>query len=262
MDLGLADKVALVTAASKGIGLAVARRLAREGAIVAANARNAAPIAAAAADLGTISGSIRPYPADLLVEAEVDALIERVVADRGRLDILVLNTPGPRILPFLETQSNDWTQAYEMLVRPCIRLAHAASHLMVRQGSGAIVFLTSTWVKQPAPGGVLSSVMRSALSALSKQMSIELAPYGVRVNQIQPGATGTDRMEAIVAAKAAKNGTSRDLEMGRVVEQIPLGRWASADEIADAVAYMVSPRGSFITGATLQVDGGAVRSTV
>jgi 3-oxoacyl-[acyl-carrier protein] reductase len=104
--------------------------------------------------------------------------------------------------------------------------------------------------------------MRSALSALSKQMSIELAPHAIRVNQIQPGATGTDRMQAIIAAKASRNGTSQEVEMRHVVDQIPLGRWADPDEIADAVAYIVSPRSSFITGATLQVDGGAVRSTV
>lgn len=262
MDLGLVGKVALVTAASKGIGLAVARRLAQEGATVAASARNTEAISRAAADVHAEAGRLHAYTSDLLVESETEALISRVVADHGRLDILVLNTPGPKIVPFIETTAQDWACAYATLVRPCIQLAHAASRRMIEQGGGAIVFLTSTWVKQPAPGGVLSSVMRSALSALSKQMSIELAPHAIRVNQVQPGATGTDRMQTIIAAKASRNGTSQEVEMRQVVDQIPLGRWADPDEIADAVAYIVSPRSSFITGATLQVDGGAVRSTV
>lgn len=262
MDLELRGKVALVTAASKGIGFAVARRLALEGATVAVSSRRFEAISKAIVELGAVDGNLHPYAADLNVETETEALLTQVLADHGRLDILVLNTPGPKILPFLETTLADWASAYNSVVRPCIQLAHAAARQMVRQGGGAIVFLTSTWVKQPTPGGALSAVMRSSLSALSKQMSIELASHGVRVNQIQPGATGTDRMQAIVAAKALKNGTSRQEEVRRVVEQIPLGRWAEPDEIANTVAYIASPRCDFVTGITLQLDGGAVRSTL
>jgi 3-oxoacyl-[acyl-carrier protein] reductase len=104
--------------------------------------------------------------------------------------------------------------------------------------------------------------MRSLLSALAKQMSLELAEHGVRVNQLMPGATGTDRMENIVAAKSAANGTTREEEIRKVVSAIPLGRWAEPEEIARAAAYLVSPAAAFVTGETLAVDGGAIRSTL
>jgi len=117
-------------------------------------------------------------------------------------------------------------------------------------------------VRQPSPGGVLSASLRSAVSGLAKQMALELAPLGVRVNQVQPGATATERMQAIIAAKASANGTSAEEEQAKVVHEIPLGRWAEPEEIADAVAFLSSPRSSFVLGSALAVDGGAVRAVL
>jgi NAD(P)-dependent dehydrogenase (short-subunit alcohol dehydrogenase family) len=133
---------------------------------------------------------------------------------------------------------------------------------MVERGDGSIVFITSTWVRQPKAGGVLSASMRSAVSAMGKQMAIELAPRGVRVNQVMPGATATDRMKNIVAGAVARNGTTPDQERAKIIQDIPLGRWAEAEEIADAVAFFASQRSSFVTGSALAVDGGAVRGTL
>ncbi|MGW1025115.1 SDR family oxidoreductase [Streptomyces sp. NPDC002577] len=251
MDLGLKGKVALVTAASKGIGQAIARQLVAEDAVVAVSART--PVEAE----GQTS-----YPTDLLDPAAVERLIPDVIAAHGSLDVLIVNTPGPKIMPVLEPTLADWDAAYAQLVRPAVQLAAGAARVMAENGGGSILFITSTWVKQPAVGGALSASMRSMLSALAKQMSLELAEHGVRVNQLMPGATGTDRMENIVAAKSAANGTTREEEIGKVVSAIPLGRWAEPEEIARAAAYLVSPAAAFVTGETLAVDGGALRSTL
>ncbi len=262
MELGLNGKNVLVTAASKGIGFAVARRLSAEGARVAMNSRNGDTLLRAVAALDSSPGTVFAYPADLLDEAATEAMFRAVEAAQGPLEVVILNTPGPPIKSFIDTTAADWTSAYQSLLRPCIQLAKLAAQSMAPQGRGVIIFLTSTWVKQPSPGGVLSAVMRSAVSALSKQMALELGPRGVRVNQIQPGATATDRMKAIVETKANLGRTTQEQVIKEVVAQIPLGRWAEPEEIADVVAFMASERSKFVTGVALQVDGGAVRSTV
>lgn len=261
MDLGLRDKVVLVTAASRGIGLECARAFLGEGATVAINARTEANLASAADQLG--SGSrLTCHSADLSDEADTARLLASVERAHRRLDILVLNTGGPIIAPFLDTTLDDWTAAYQSLLRPAVQLAHGAARCMTASGGGSIVFLTSTWVKQPKVGGGLSAAMRSAVSALAKQLALELGPRGVRVNQVLPGATSTERMRAIVHAAAQRNGTSEAAELDKIVAEIPLGRWASPDEIAATVVFLASPRSGFTTGAALQVDGGAVRATL
>jgi 3-oxoacyl-[acyl-carrier protein] reductase len=266
MDLDLGDKVALVTAASKGIGFAVARRLVMEGATVVLSSRAGAALDDAAGKLAGFAagfpGQVTAVPADLSADGAGTRLVADVLGRYDRLDIMVSNTAGPRIGPVLDFTDEDWDGAYASLLRPAVQLSRAAARHMAARGTGSIVFLTSTWVRQPAPGGGLSAAMRSAISALAKQLALELAPSCVRVNQVMPGATGTDRMRDIAAAKAQRNGTTIAQEVAEVISAIPLGRWADPDEIADAVAFLASPRSAFTTGHSLSVDGGAVRATV
>ena len=259
MDLRLDGQVVLVTAASKGIGFAVAERFAREGATVIISSREGASLDDAVERIGS---GVTKQAADLTEDGSGTSLIERVIAEHGRLDILVSNTPGPRIMPALDTTDEDWEAAYGALLRPAVQLSRRAAKQMCLQGSGSIVFLTSTWVKQPAVGGVLSSTMRSGVSALAKQLALELAPHGVRVNQVMPGATGTARMRDIIRAKSLQHATTEDEERSTTVRDIPLGRWAEAAEIADTVAFLASPVSSFSTGIAINIDGGAVRSTL
>lgn len=256
MDLQLQGKTALVTAASRGIGHAVAHRLAQEGMTVVSAARSSQ---GDATNLG--DGRLVPTVHDLSDADATQRLVADVVSEHDRLDVLVLNTPGPRIVPVLETEWDDWAEAHDRLLRPVVQLATTGARQMVQQGGGTIILLSSTWVKQPAPGGVLSAAYRSAAAAMVKTLAAEVAPHGVRVVHVMPGATGTDRMQDIVASKSAANDTTVDDEIAKVVRDIPLGRWAEAHEIADAVAFLASPRAGFVTGSTLTIDGGAVRST-
>lgn len=255
MDLSLEGTVALVTAASRGIGASVSARLAQEGATVVAVSRSGAEVAQGD------RGRIVPWSVDLGDADATAGLVDRVVGEFGRLDSLVVNTPGPPLLRVTDTTWQDWQDSHDQLLRPAVLLGTAAARAMSAAGTGAIAFMTSTWVVQPVEAGVLSAAYRSAVAALSRTLALELAPSGVRVMQVIPGATQTERMQRIIEAKSAARGTTIEQEIQGIADGIPIGRWAQPDEIADVVAFLLSPRSSFMTGSSVIVDGGAVRRT-
>lgn len=256
MNLGLSDKVALVTASSRGIGRATAERLASEGATVISAART---VDRKTEEIGR--GRIVPVAADLGEPGTASELVEQVRADHGRLDVLVANTPGPKLSTVLDLTWQDWASAHESLLRPVVEMMTAGARVMVQQEHGAMVLVSSTWVRQPAPGGVLSAAYRSAQSSFVKALATEVAPRGVRVNQVLVGATGTERMENIARAKAEAKGTDRDTEVAQIVADIPIGRWGEASEIGDLVAFLASDIPAFSTGSSFVMDGGAIRSS-
>ncbi|HKP80188.1 MAG TPA: SDR family oxidoreductase [Phenylobacterium sp.] len=249
MDLGLKDKIVLVTAASKGIGRAVAELAVAAGATVIAASRS-----------GKAPAGAHPLTVDLCGE-EASALVPQVIERFGAIDGLVFNSPGPKLGPAVANGMAVWDDAYGQLLRPALSVGLAAANAMRGRG-GSIVFLTSTWVKQPAPNGGLSAVMRAGVAALSKQLATELAAEGVRVNQVMPGATATDRMTAVLEGKAQANGTTIEAEAAKAAADIPMRRWGEPIEIANAVLFLLSPASAFTTGATLQVDGGSTRGTL
>lgn len=255
MDLALDGKVALVTAASRGIGRATAERLASEGATVVAAARSEGR---PTEEIGR--GRIVPLVVDLGDAGVGETLVAQVREEHGRLDVLVANTPGPKLSPALDLTWQDWSAAHDALLRPVVELMTAGGRVMVGQGSGAMVLVSSSWVRQPAPGGVLSAAYRSAQSSFVKSLATEVSPCGVRVNQVLVGATGTERMESILRSKAEANGTDRATELERVVADIPIGRWGEAHEIGDLVAFVASDLPGFSTGSSFVIDGGAIRS--
>jgi 3-oxoacyl-[acyl-carrier protein] reductase len=261
VDLGLEERVALITAASRGLGFAVAQALAREGARVALCGRDSAAVEAAERELADRGAEALGLVTNLTDEAACEAMVDEVLARFGRVDVLVCNTGGPPVgAEFTELSLEDWREAWRTVVEPPLRLAHRLVPGMVERRSGSVVFMTSTWVKQPRPGGVLSSATRSALSALSKQLATELAPHGVRVNQVMPGAADTERMRTLIDRHAEARGIVAAEAHAELFADVPVGRPAEAEEIATIVALVASPRASYLTGTAIQVDGGLVRS--
>jgi 3-oxoacyl-[acyl-carrier protein] reductase len=260
MDLGLRDKVALVTAASKGLGRAVALRMAQEEAHVAICARGAENLDRTAAEIEAQAG--RPalaLPADVSDPAAAESLVEAVVARFGRLDILVTNAGGPPPARFLDLTPEDWEAAVQLTLMSAVRFCYAVVPVMKEQCAGSILAMTSITVKQPLPNLILSNSLRLGIAGLVKTLADELAPFGIRVNSICPGWTRTARVDQLLRDRAGRNGTTPEEEAARITAAIPLGRMGTPEEFAAAAAFLASPAASYITGVSLLVDGGMYR---
>jgi 3-oxoacyl-[acyl-carrier protein] reductase len=252
--------VALVTAASKGLGRAVALRLAQEGARVAICARGEADLNAAAADIEMETGRrVLALSADVSDPTAADRLVEATVEQLGRLDILVINAGGPPPGQFLDLIPEDWEAAVQLTLMSAVRLCYAAAPVMKRQATGSILAMTSVTVKQPLPNLILSNSLRLGVVGLVKTLADELAPFGVRVNTICPGWTRTERVDQLLRDRAGRNESTPDEEASRIAAAVPLGRMGTPEEFAAAATFLVSPAASYITGVSLLVDGGMYR---
>jgi 3-oxoacyl-[acyl-carrier protein] reductase len=260
MDLGLHDKIALVTAASRGLGRAVALRLAQEGAHVAICARNETPLRETAVEIEAATGrQVLTLPADVSDPGMADLLVQATIERFGRIDVLVINAGGPPPGQFLDLTPEDWEAATQLMLMSAVRLCYAVAPLMKAQGTGSILAMTSITVKQPLPNLILSNSLRLGVTGLVKTLADELAPFGVRVNGICPGWTRTSRVEQLLQDRAERNGTTPDQEAVNIAAAIPLGRMGTPEEFAAAAAFLVSPAASYVTGVSLLVDGGMYR---
>lgn len=253
MDLGLHDKVALVCASSKGIGRAAAEALAQEGTCLALCARDAATLEATAAQIRDQYGvEVLAVALDLRDGAAIDGLVREVMARFGRLDILVNNTGGPPPGPFEAHDDAAWQTAFETLLLSVVRLTRLALPDMRRRKWGRIVTVTSTAVKQPIPNLVLSNALRAAVTGLTKTLAAEVAKDGITVNTVAPGRILTDRLTSMYGGdvESTRRNASGDIPAGKVGEPSDMG---------NAIAYLCSDRAGYITGTTLQIDGGLVR---
>ena len=262
MDLGLKDRVALVTAASKGLGKATALQFACEGAKVALCARSELIESAADEIRGQTGADVLALRADVSRTEDVERLIQATVERFGGLDILVTNAGGPPAAGFVDIDLETWQKAVDLTLLSAVRLIKAALPHLLKSSAPAILTVTSYSVKQPIVNLTLSNSIRLAVIGLTKTLSQELGADRIRVNSILPGWTYTERVEELIAARAAKSGKSPQEEAAAIIATIPLGRMGRPEEFANAAVFLCSPAASFVNGAMLQVDGGIIKGTL
>lgn len=253
MDLGIEGKVAMVAAASKGIGLATARALAQEGCRVSICARDEAVLEAAA---GAISDETRSYVVDVSDAEDLAWWYEQTRQDLGPVSILVTNTGGPPAGSLSEMTDEQWKSGIDSTLMNIIRLVRLVQPDMQAAQWGRIAHLTSFVAKQPSPMLPISSTLRAGIMAMTRLQATELGPFGITVNGILPGHTLTDRQRHLADLRAERNQTSQDAELVATAQEIPVGRIADPEEIASVIAFLCSERASYVSGTSLLVDGG------
>ncbi len=263
MDLQLAQKRALVTGASRGLGYAVARSLALEGCQVAINSRSMENITQAARQIEQETGKKPLALAGDLTQAGVaEQLIQQVVAVWGGIDLLVTNSGGPPAGRFEAFDDVAWQAAYELNLLSHVRLIRAALPYLRQSDAASVLTITSYSVKQPIPNLVLSNSIRAATVGLTKSLALELGAEGIRFNSILPAWTETERVHELMAHRARLNGTTVEEEFSKQAKDSPLGRMGKPQEFANAAVFLLSPAASYITGVMLTVDGGMYKGTL
>ena len=259
MDLGLTGKIAMVAGASRGLGFGVAEALAREGAKVSIASRDEQAIKAAADRIG---GDVLAVAVDVKSPDAIEQWTRETHARFGGVDLLFTNSGGPPAGAAVSFDDAAWKDAADLLLFSTIRMVRAAVPLMQARGGGAILMSTSASVKEPIPNLGLSTVLRASVSALAKTLAIELAPSNIRVNQIIPGRIDTDRVRQLDEINAKKQGISPQQARDKSMATIPLGRYGTADEYGRVAAFLLSDAARYMTGATVQVDGGLIKSVL
>src|SRR5688572_15058834 len=249
----------MVAGASRGLGFAVAEALAREGAQVSIASRDEQAIAAAAKRIG---GDVLAVPVEVRSADAIRRWTDQTEKRFGGVDLLFTNSGGPPAGAAISFDDAAWQDAVELLLFSALRMVRAAVPLMQARGGGAILMSTSASVKEPISNLGLSTVLRASVSALAKTLAIELAPAKIRVNQIIPGRVDTDRVRQLDQIAGTKQGITPQQAKEKSMAVIPMGRYGEIDEYGRVGAFLLSDAASYMTGATLQVDGGLIKSVV
>ncbi|GAC1367008.1 MAG: SDR family oxidoreductase [Ktedonobacteraceae bacterium] len=262
MDLGLKDKVAIVLAASKGLGRASAEALANEGANIAIGARNKLLLEQTAQYIQLKSGSrVLAVPMDVTNHQDVEALVTTTIRTFGRIDILVNNAGGPPAGTFDTFNDEQWQAAFELNLLSTIRIIRQVLPHLRNAGGGRIINIVSTSVKQPIDGLLLSNSIRSGVIGLAKTLSAELASDNITVNNVCPGRILTDRVRQVYHfQEKLQQGISEETILEEISQDIPMRRLGYPSELGAFIAFLASQQAAYITGTTTQVDGGLVRS--
>jgi 3-oxoacyl-[acyl-carrier protein] reductase len=262
MQLGLKDKVALVTASSKGIGYGVAKVLALEGCRVIISSRNNDAISRARDQIVQETGNreVHAFSADLTVKDDIEQLVKIATEKFGGVDILAYNTGPPKPGTFGELSEADWEQGVKLLLMSAVWLSKRVLPGMEEKKWGRLIFIASTTLRQPIPNLVLSNTVRLSLAGLSKSLATEFGEKGITSNGIMQGHILTDRQREIAEDTSRRTGKSIDDAIKQALADVPLGRYGTPEEIGYLVAFLASDKASYITGAMIPIDGGMIRS--
>jgi 3-oxoacyl-[acyl-carrier protein] reductase len=261
MDLGIRGRVAMVAASSKGLGRAIAETLAREGCRVSLCSRSVESLAPPKAAIESFGAEVLATACDVSNAADLQRWFDATIARFKQVDILVTNTGGPPAAPFMKLTEEQWESGIDSTLMNVVRLCRLVIPGMQERKWGRIVHVTSLVAKQPLEVLTVSSTLRAGLSALTKTLGDQVAADNILVNAVLPGSFLTDRQTHLGEIRAKEQGITLEQYFEQTAKSIPMKRMGRPEEFGDLVAFLCSERASYITGTSIQIDGGSVRST-
>jgi 3-oxoacyl-[acyl-carrier protein] reductase len=262
MNLSIKEKNALVAGSTQGIGKATAELLIREGCKVTICSRNIENLEKAASDIENKTG-IKPFISvcDINNPDDISDVVNKTKMEFGSIDILVNNCGGPIPGTFDQLSDSDWNNAVEQVLLSAVRMTRAILPEMKKNNSGRIINITSLSVKQPVDNLLLSNALRSAVTAFAKTLSNDIGKNNITVNNVAPGYTLTSRLQELAVVRAGISGKNPDNVLKEMASNVPLKRLAEPEEVAAVVVFLASEQAGYITGTTVPVDGGVIKST-
>ncbi len=262
------DKVAIVCGASRGMGKTIAKEFAKSGARVVMVSRNEENLMNAMRDITTeivqggdlgVMKRVLAIPGDVRKREDIERVVKETVEEFGTVHILVNNAGGPPAGYFEELEDDEWYNAFNLTFMSVVRFIREVAPYMKDQKWGRIINITSMSVKQPIDNLVLSNSIRLAVVGLAKTLAVQWAKYGITINNIAPGPIYTERIKELSWARAEREGISYEDALNAWIKEVPAGRFGEPEEIAYLASFLASERAGFITGTTIQIDGGAVK---